>query len=847
MDRNGLTNSTSSDSLELAVRSKKSRLRLSFVCRNCRKRKIKCDKAQPKCGRCAKLGLECNYDLSEQISLKKTPGRPVTIHEQLEELEHKFEDMRHSLNLSGMRAWNEDLDNRSKPIKINFFVGLQPNCFESIFKRDCKPFSDMGMIQKHKRLNPFLKFVTRSFKPLNYAVKKILQSVGDSLDPHSDELESVAEILFLTPQVREVLKQHSMNPEGITQETANAIRRCLLEKGSRGDEKSLFEPVDLEFSSSKISQAELIDQIVAVLPPRDQIEHLLAYFMKVVYPLVPYVNKSCFFRRVTETIKYSENGKVIGLDIGDYQDAIRKIGCMAIFLVVLRISHTALTLVKNLPYNGEHLDRFISVSQKCLAHLITLSHKTNEDILSCLILMRWSLIYSPTEGEVVAGSVTDMLLSLIVNHAIRIGLYRDRIQANGPKKNDKMERYFIHYRAKLWMGCLILLRSDLFLKGNFPVVSPEYAAMAPKEENPENYEDEAEAQIHRILHKQLDIYSKMSILDKLTLQVEESTDIEEIYSKIRRLEYDLQSYCPLSDVENLNNTTLENTIIQSMNNALYFKVNVMVKIYFLAIRASIVAILERQITEALTDTEHLSLRYREVTAECFESAVDLCEILCAYMSVADDDQNSPVMPDHRYILNQIVQIGIFRVSYYFIGVILTLLQVKNGLENFMWQNENKQSLVTEIEYKITLIESTSKAIFQSVQKLIHLGSHTLSDRYFTSFKQFLFLEYAMQVIQNEINPNTPSRLREVLGDIGLPVAMDYSPSDWEKFASYVKKAIGQDEPTPPFTSSDDIPSAPSTHAKSAPNDPALDSMLLFDDQVNIQNMLDGDYTWTDFI
>ncbi|CEP63999.1 uncharacterized protein LALA0_S09e07338g [Lachancea lanzarotensis] len=841
------TDSNSPDSpissSEYAEKNKTARLRLSLVCRHCRRRKIKCDRKQPTCGNCAKLHIDCIYDHKDQLERKKMVSKPSTLHEQLNELENKFDELRSTLKAGELENWNDDRNLRKHPVKVNFYEGLLPNCPDTVFKSDYKPFSDMGMIQRNARLNPFLKFVTRSFQPLNYAVKKILQSVGDIIEPHSDELESVAKILFLTPEVREILKKHTMNPADLNAETSEAIKRCLLEKGKATLETALSEPFDLEFYVSKTTRDELVQLVVAVLPSKSNIEQLVAYFMAEVYPLVPYINKTQLLESVAETIRYSNTGKVIGLNIGDHQDFSRKIGRIAIFLVLLRISYTAMTLVK-IPFQGEISNQFLVLAQKCLAYLIALSHKTNEDILSCLIVMRWSLLYFPMDGDIMTGSITDMLATLIMNHSFKIGLYRDCIDSDADRNRDLPRRMLFHYRTKLWLGALILSRSDMYLRGNFPAVGTEYANMIRALENPENYEDDTEFQIHKILHKQLEVYSKASVLDKLSTQLREGVDVDEIYSKMRHLEYELQFRVPLPKAQNGGQHISVNTVLQSMNNALHFKINLIIRIYFLAIRASIVSDLEMQIVKKLGQYDHLRLRYREVTAECFEAALHLGRMLQDYMESAGDEEKKIVFRDHRYILDQLVQIGIFRVSYYLIGVILTVLRVKEGLYDFRWNNENKQILGAEVDYKVSVIDSIAASIFQYVQKLVHLGSHTLSDTYFTSFKQFLFLEYSMQVIQNEVNPNKPSRLKEALGETHVPAPIDYSPEDWIKFSDYVNKALGRDLSIPRFPSAEEL-LATST-VPDGSSEEFLNPMDLLGDDINIQNLLYGDYTWADF-
>ncbi|SCU90960.1 LADA_0F07316g1_1 [Lachancea dasiensis] len=847
MTDSGYKSPSSTRSSEPARKARKTRVRLSLVCRNCRRRKIKCDRVQPTCGTCAKLHAECVYDYADQLEKRYSVGKAYSLGERLDELEHKFKDLRQGLKSEqlGNRGWRNDL--YKQPVKVNFFDGLQPNSLTSIFKCDHKPFSDMGMIQKHKRLNHFLKFVTKSYKPLNYVVGKIVQSVGDDIDPHSDELDSVVQVLFLAPEIREILRKNTMNSQDLSPEAVDAIRRCLLGKGDGVSKKALFEPIDLEFHSSKTTPQELIDEIINILPSKKNIDRLLSYYMENVYPLVPYIDKTRVLSTVLQSIQYSPSGVVVGLNIGDHQDFARKTGCLAILLVLMRISYTAMMLV-NISFEVEISNHFIRIAQKCLAHLITLSHKTNEDILSCLILMRWALLYFPTEGDVMAGSIRDMLMTLIIKHAFKIGLYRDCIEADHHQGTDERTRYFLHFRAKLWMGTLILLRSDMYLRGNFLFLGVDYAHMAPKEEDIEKYyEDDTEIEIHKVLHKQLHIFGKMSVLDRLSLQLREGSDIDDIYPKIRWLEYELQSCCPLSEVNGLVGAHADRKVLQGMRNALYFKVNVIARIYFLAIRASVVCNIEDQIRLSIGKSEWLSLTFRKVTEECFESALELGDILQTYMRTAGDSNEGRVLPDHRYIINQLVQNGVFRVAYYLIGVILTVLRVKEELKGFRWQTKNRPSLEGQIDYKVSIIDSISYSIFQYVQKMVNLGSNTLSNTYFTSFKQFLFLEYAMQIIRNEINPGVSSRLNEMMDVTDIPACIDYSTADWEKFSGFVSAALGAHESQGFFPTTGDFSVTNMLQVPENPLDQSLNPILLFDDDSTIQNMLDGDYTWTDFI
>ena len=45
---------------------KEARTRLVRGCKHCRRRKIRCDLAEPKCGNCARLGRECTRNLDDE-------------------------------------------------------------------------------------------------------------------------------------------------------------------------------------------------------------------------------------------------------------------------------------------------------------------------------------------------------------------------------------------------------------------------------------------------------------------------------------------------------------------------------------------------------------------------------------------------------------------------------------------------------------------------------------------------------------------------------------------------------------------------------------------------------------
>lgn len=840
--------SYSGEAKEKAARGgKKTRMRLSFVCQSCRRRKIKCDKAQPKCGRCTKLHLDCVYDYKDQIHQKRLRDRSYVVQDHLLELENRFDGLWQRFNGPQQHECNTNvLETKNQSIYVNFFDGLRPNNIESAFKHDHKPFSDMSMIQRHSRLNPFLKYVTRSFKPMNQAVKRIIHSMGERIEPSSDETDSIAHILFLTPEIREILRRHRVNPSRISPDAIEAIRRCFLEKSTNREGRLFAEPIELHICASGEASNELAEQIMSSLPNEDQIRSLFQYFLRVVYPMVPYINKPDLEKTIAETLSFSPTGEVIALHLGEGDECSHKIGCMAILLVILRISYTALTVVDR-PFGDEITSRVIHVAQKCISYLISTSHKTNEDIMSCLVLLRWSLLFSPREGEILAGSTTDSLMSAITNHAVKLGLYRDCIQINSENLNNDKTKQQIQYRAKLWMGTLILLRSDMCLRGNFPMLCDEYLNMVVKEKTLSSFESSVELEIHKILRMQLDLYSELSVFDKLSLTVHDAIDIDDIYPQLRKVEYKQQLRCPLPDKCVDVNDSSEEAIIQSMINAMRLKVNIMIRIYFLAIRAAIVVNLEKQIKEKGANLEYLLSRYKELYVECFEVTLDLTEILRTYMSSLEDNQKNYVLADHRYVLNKIVQIGIFRVSYYFVGIILTLIHVKRSLSRIMWEHKNQLTLVTEVDYKISIIDSISKKVFSHIRRFVELGSLTLADRYFASFKQFLFLDHSMQVIHNELNTDTPSELADILNLENLPVQIDYSPVDWEHLMSFISKSLDQDDIEPQLASADDILAETITQPIHPTESEPFNSVLHLDDEINIQSMLNGDYTWTDII
>ncbi|SCU96422.1 LAMI_0F06502g1_1 [Lachancea mirantina] len=826
----------------------RTRMRLSFVCQNCRRRKIKCDKSQPQCGRCAKLHLKCVYDYQDS-GVSGSDKSSGTLSTQLSELEIKLRQIKEALQAE--QAY--DVDERSPstpdrpiPIRINFYKGLAHAPYDDSFKQDHKPFSDMALIERHARLNPFLKYVTRSFQPMKFAVQKIVHSLGGQMDVGSDDIESMAHILFLTPEIRTKIKHQKMSTKHIPEETSTAIKKCLMDRNAARDARLTYEPMEVDFFFTSYGLEAITESILKNIPKRTQMLKLMEYFKQVVYPIVPYVDCGVLEKTISDAILFAGTGQAVRLNLGSPQNVFHSLGCLAILLVVLRISYTSMMLVEK-KFEVEITNDAISVAQRCLAFLVAKCQESNEELLSCLILIRWALVFSPKEGEIVAHSMTDTVLSLVVKHALKIGLYRDCIGVSVDSNLSREARHRLQFRRKLWIGTLVLLRSDFCIRGSFPLLSGDYLHMVAKEDPAECYESEAEARIHKILHLQHDLFLANSRLDVLALSVKEDINLERIYESLAVVDSRLRYHkAQVMAVSPSLKGTFQERVLRSMENALNLKSNLIFKIFGLAVRASIVYDLERQSRDCCGSSDMLVMKYKEAAMDCFETVVDLGEHLRDYMGSSYSEGEMFILEDHRYILNKLVQIGIFRVSYYLLGMMLTFLNVRSLLERGATLSQEKSSAVADMESKIPLLTKIVKSIFAYLQKLIDLGSQKYADRYFTSFKQFLFLDYAMRMMHNELLPHSRSKLDQILYADDIPLAVDYNLSDWTILTNYIDQALDVQvlKDSPP---ADEQPPSEGVDISAFPAESALlGTPLLFDEENAIQSMLNGDYNWSDY-
>ena len=106
-------------SVEKSYKHPPPRIRPARGCKRCRKRKIKCDLAEPECGNCARLGGECSRDLGDE-SLKLTEEVPKPEQARFLESEQSLndEDPRPSFpRLPNLSASPPSSRNTSQPIQ----------------------------------------------------------------------------------------------------------------------------------------------------------------------------------------------------------------------------------------------------------------------------------------------------------------------------------------------------------------------------------------------------------------------------------------------------------------------------------------------------------------------------------------------------------------------------------------------------------------------------------------------------------------------------------------------------------------------------------------------------------
>lgn len=490
----------------------KKRNRHTVVCIFCKKRKLKCDKAQP-CSSCIKFGKEeCIYEdlgISYDLKVVKTTQ---AVRNEITILANRIKKLQEELpspmeiDMSGLidpavvdsvpvessKSSNSSISTPATPYNamsnksthtFSDFLGKNPIAeyddkisFEELtgtslyrhrLRRAHSVFTCFCLMKSDAILSPFLSYLHNRIVVQNTKIQPLLKGdfkqVEEDFESKNDVINGVGDIQLYSESESQKHQKHG----------SNAI-------GFHGPQS--FDGPDYV---EKLSNA-----IARMLPPKKMVWNLIEVFFFRIYPIFPIIDQKDFFNSISQLIgkpDYSDT-EIISIRVERRID----FGALGILLIVLRLSY--LNLISNHSKGTDHkrcptIDELLNnpikletyfLSKKCL-ELFDLLNTSSTTVFQLALLHRIYLVYAPEEGddgerEAEATSFN----GIITNVAIGLGFNRERTfsftQTPSPRQKNLYRKIWnsvqllnIHHSA--YSGSRLSLRrcdSDTKL----PVVEP---------------------------------------------------------------------------------------------------------------------------------------------------------------------------------------------------------------------------------------------------------------------------------------------------------------------------------------------------------------------------------------
>ncbi|CUS24596.1 LAQU0S17e02630g1_1 [Lachancea quebecensis] len=585
------------------------RNRPSFVCQDCRRRKIKCDKKRPRCNRCVDAGLPCTYltpgsrsAMELQISEDeagvwtsdsrttiecRTPGDSgVALSEAQSEapgeeqsaIPHLHDRCRCScgnccgrstapghVGDSGMSASTSASKHQ---VYVNFGNPEDTMVGHEQLRYLHKPFSALAMMQHDHFLRAFAGSVTGVLftdmhsAPANGNVEE--QDYSDKLNAPQDannkgkNLQEVPVHVFM-----EEIKKANMLMN--RRRSGNDLIKSVLFQDTWSFEDSVGST-----SAYPPELVSLVAKIQDVLPEAVALRFMLEYFYEVVYPLHPFLDVPSFEKVLDEVLK-PRNDRSRRYDIILGTNALHnKLENLTILLVVLKISYAALNMqhdslksavAKKLDIFGQNSikDDVIPLAHKCL-NLLSFLRLPNENTLCCLLFL-W--IYQSYDMDDVYFSLPPhvaLVLGTLSHLSVILGLHNDPSIYPRLIESSHFRKSLLNYRRKLWLGIVSVRTNELLLNGSS--LESTYSLMASfmkrGREYKESYmssviQDEEDDNIfdtplHELIYKEYELRRKWAKLNAACNSLEKPVLLSEIEKFICRAEDTLMQLFPLTDI-----------------------------------------------------------------------------------------------------------------------------------------------------------------------------------------------------------------------------------------------------------------------------------------------------------
>lgn len=769
---------------------RKKRLRASVVCSNCKKRKIKCDRGKPACGNCVKSNVSnfCFYEAPHWINDVETSKERLVWSEQnastrnlssdfcknsdmcdlssqscstgtlsLEDLnlqnhilKQEILDLRQELgrykfkDLSYSMHHEEHSDINNVPT-VQFHASYNSIITRKYCLEDCKPFSDTALMIKDIYTRLFFVTSIFSFRP----AKDVLTKMSDDSGEFKGQL--FMKYLFWDPEFVKIITSEKIKK-------GSPIFRMIESLKEEREECQTFRSIyihqlfslsmmTLESDDEKRLFIHLKHKIETILPSKTVIQSYLSYFLENIYPVVPFIDCQEFTGKI-DNLLISRNDNACELNMTDWHE----LPILGTLLVLLRMSYVSQDLDLELsPMNKQILFKhpikllFIIKAHECMNHFNAIK-RMNEDVLICLMYMKFHFIYAPEESDLLGSNLTDLLLATVTNASMNIGLYKDPIYYNQFLSNNTM----INKRRKLWYGMLSIDRVQSSLKGSFPLIDRKFMIYNEfnweREKNTKG--DQTDYNIDDVIFANMkdtvQIYKLLSNLDILSYNISKPMKITEIEENIDQLMEFLSATYPL---ETMNKVTAEMKLVDPfqaksllLKNFLTLKLHFIVKLFILAIYHSLAINFEYDL--ANLDSKNFKKYIHKIVG----LGSHLGNI---WKRAINGEYNIYVGSKMKYFLNRYLQITTTRLSHVLISAILRFYHTVKILEKRKENNFMGCEVDAQIDGRLSHLQFFLTECFNIFEVIIALNKKNLTEKYYSSFKTNLFFEHTFRVLRKQ--------------------------------------------------------------------------------------------------
>ncbi|CCF55741.1 hypothetical protein KAFR_0A03060 [Kazachstania africana CBS 2517] len=738
--------------------------RPSYVCLECRSRKLKCDKARPYCNRCKKDGKVCAYESenASQITIPDDSSNHTL------KLSTSFTDIStdgnsnidsgstltfHSHNLGNTVFDLEYFKHKNITIDIRLDL-LKPRdtyvTYGSTTYYDM-PLSCHSMIQHDPYKRVLCAFLHGStMADLQYRLNGISNDTVYSNELLGNQLSPLS--FIETVIAKWVEKSNNYVTNQLPLDYFN----------------TLYTIEDTMHPNLLSSIKTLLREVELILVDKQQINLLLKNFYENIYPFFPLIDIPSFERKISEILVEIPGNRY---EIKVFNSNIRpKLETLVIFLLILSISLRSDSLLtkksddtKN--NSSETAKQFVIFSQKLLS-LLNGFKFTNENILCCMLLIFISEYLDPENGATHSMHNDILTLKCVTELANTLGLFQDPSYFTRFQNNPAFEESFFIFRRRLWISlqslrlliitqdagstcrdyeqlkCFMLDHRDDYLSKNFMKGF--------------RHASDFDRRLFNVQKNKYEFHINLVRLMNSLAPINNGTSLADVLENIERLNDFMSQKFPYSDLVNGHASEKEYVDMHFRGakvdiNSVEFVENLTVNLIGLSSLMSTYSLLAAHFEmKSAKDWGSYKELYDMFSIECIRKYLQLARIILDYLN---GKLASRIKEEFEYSLNKLVIFTMVKIWLIQMGFCMRL-SFKSEFRKLQQQNKRLTSNNDEKKVSDLLVTSVMDNLRNQIELLTNSASDKLGSTYFSCQQAVLMLRYLLYMIDNNVLSST---------------------------------------------------------------------------------------------